>query len=120
MELVENASIPVVATPWGLGLFLQTILFLGMVGMHGVSWANKAITESDLIIALARFSNRSTGKVEGFAPKATIIHIDIDPAEIGKNIQAHIPIVGDVKQVLGEIIKQIEQKPSKWASMLPT
>ena len=86
-------------------------LYVGMIGMHGVAPANKTVAESDLIIAAgARFADRTIGLMEGFAPKAKIIHIDIDPAEIGKNIPVDTPIVGDVKQVLSEIEKHVASK----------
>jgi acetolactate synthase-1/2/3 large subunit len=117
MKLAEKGSIPVVTTLMGTGSFpTDHPLYMGMMGMHGLSSANKTITEADLIIAAgARFADRTIGKVEGFAPEAKIIHIDIDPAEIGKNIHAHTPIVGDVKQILEEIGKNVkDKKPSKW------
>ncbi len=84
----------------GLGSFPLTDEFsLGMVGMHGTKYANFAISECDLLIAIGvRFDDRVTGRVDKFAPKATIIHIDIDPAEINKNIKVDIPIVGDAKK----------------------
>ena len=93
--------------------------FLGMPGMHGTYAANNAINESDLLIAIGvRFDDRVTGKLETFAPRAQVIHIDIDPAEIGKNVAAHIPIVGDVKLVLKELIKRLQsaeiQDTSAW------
>ena len=112
MILAEKAQIPVTTTLMGISSFPENHpLSLGMLGMHGIPEANMAVTESDLIIAVgARFGDRLTGKVAGFAPQAKIIHIDIDPAEIGKNIHTSIPIVGDVKRVLTEIIKQVEQR----------
>ncbi|MDD4568567.1 MAG: biosynthetic-type acetolactate synthase large subunit [Tepidanaerobacteraceae bacterium] len=113
-KLAEKAHIPVVTTLMGTGAFsAKHSLYMGMIGMHGISSANKTVSVSDLIIAVgARFGDRATGKVEGFGPKAKIIHIDIDPAEIGKNVQVHIPIVGDVKQILDEMIKSVELKGS--------
>ncbi|HHY70997.1 MAG TPA: acetolactate synthase large subunit, partial [Thermoanaerobacterales bacterium] len=117
MKLAEKAYIPVVTTLMGTGAFpANHQLYMGMAGMHGISSANKTIAEADLIIAAgARFADRTIGKAEGFAPKAKIIHIDIDPAEIGKNIQVHTPIVGDVKQILGEIEKNVKPRgPSGW------
>ncbi|NPV54964.1 MAG: biosynthetic-type acetolactate synthase large subunit [Firmicutes bacterium] len=104
--LAEKASIPVVTTLMGLGAFPSNHpLFLGLLGMHGTAYANLAVTECDLLIALgARFSDRTTGRIEDFAPKAKIIHVDIDPAEIGKNVKVDIPVVGDVRHVLTEII----------------
>ncbi len=81
-------------------------LFLGMLGMHGTYAANMAITESDLIIAMgARFDDRATGKTDEFAPHAKIIHVDIDPTSISKNIKVDIPIVGDTKNVLAKMLE---------------
>lgn len=117
MELSEKAQIPVVTTLMGISAFpADHSLFVGMLGMHGLAEANWAVTESDLVIAVgARFGDRLTGDVAGFAPDAKIIHIDIDPAEIGKNVNVDIPIVGDVKQVLSEISKQVKSRnPSEW------
>ena len=86
-------------------------LFLGMLGIHGHSAANQAITECDLLISVgARFDDRMTGAVEKFAPEAKIIHIDIDPAEIGKNVRVDVPIVGHVNLVLQAILERLEQK----------
>jgi acetolactate synthase-1/2/3 large subunit len=112
MMLAEKAKIPVATTLMGIGSFPENHpLSLGMLGMHGLPGANIAVTESDLVIAIgARFGDRLTGKVKGFAPQADIIHIDIDPAEIGKNVNTSIPIVGDVKRVMCEIIKQVKQR----------
>ena len=106
-NLAEMLSIPVVNTLMGLGGFPGNHrLFLGMLGMHGTYAANMAITESDLIIAVgARFDDRATGKVDEFAPHAKIIHIDIDPTSISKNIKVDIPIVGDSKNVLAKMIE---------------
>ncbi len=109
-ELAEKAQIPVITTLLGIGCFPEDhILSLGMIGMHGMAYANLAVHNSDLIIAIGmRFDDRATGKVSGFAPNARIIHIDIDPAEIGKNVRVDIPIVGDVKHVLHELNKHID------------
>ena len=79
--------------------------------MHGTRYANQAVTECDCLIAVgARFDDRVVSKVSGFAPTAKIIHIDIDPAEIGKNVRTHLPIVGDVKNVLGAILPLLKKK----------
>jgi acetolactate synthase-1/2/3 large subunit len=107
-ELVELATcdrFPVTCTLMGLGAFpAPHEQWLGMLGMHGTRAANYAMDEADLICAVgARFDDRITGKLSEFAPKAKFIHIDIDPAEISKNVPAHIPIVGDAKQVLGKL-----------------
>jgi acetolactate synthase-1/2/3 large subunit len=104
-ELVELATagrFPVTCTVMGLGAFpAPHEQWLGMLGMHGTRTANYAMDEADLIIAIgARFDDRITGKISEFAPRAKFIHIDIDPAEISKNVPAHIPIVGDAKNIL--------------------
>ena len=105
-KFAEITNIPVTTTLLGLGGFPETSpLSLGMLGMHGTAYANYAIMESDLIIAVgARFDDRVTGKLDAFAPEAKIIHIDIDPAAISKNIPVDIPIVGDAKEVLKKLI----------------
>ena len=107
--LAETAQIPVATTLLGVGCFPEShALSYGMVGMHGMVYANYAIESSDVLIALGmRFDDRVTGKISAFAPHAHIVHIDIDPAEIGKNVRADIPIVGDVKMVLQALNKQI-------------
>jgi len=105
-KFAEALSIPVTNTLMGLGGFPgNNDLFLGMLGMHGTYAANMAITESDLIIAMgARFDDRATGKTDEFAPHAKVIHIDIDPTSISKNIKVDIPIVGDTKNVLHKML----------------
>ncbi len=106
-QLAEKAQIPVVTTMLGISSFPEThVLSYGMGGMHGMAYANRAIDSADLIIAIGmRMDDRLTGKVSGFAPHAHIIHIDIDPAEIGKNVRVDVPIVGDVKRVLQSLNK---------------
>ena len=110
-ELAERMQIPVVTSLMGKGAMrCSNPLNLGPVGMHGSKYANMAVTECDLLIAMgARFSDRVTGKVDEFAPHAKIIHIDIDPAEIGKIIDPAVPIVGDAKVVLGAINDRLEK-----------
>ena len=105
-ELAEKSNIPVAMTLLGLGaLPADHELSLAMVGMHGTVAANYSVYESDLLIAIGmRFDDRVTGKLEAFGPNAKIIHIDIDPAEIGKNKRPDVPIVGDVKNVLKELM----------------
>jgi acetolactate synthase-1/2/3 large subunit len=109
VELAEKAQIPVITTLLGLGGFPGTHeLNMGMPGMHGMFWNNQAISEADLIIAVGmRFDDRVTGRLQDFAPKAKVIHIDIDPAEIGKNIPPTVPIVGDVKLVLKDLNREV-------------
>lgn len=108
-QLAEHMRIPVVTSLMGKGAMrCSNPLNLGPVGMHGSKYANMAVTECDLLIAVgARFSDRVTGKVSEFAPHAKVIHIDIDPAEIGKIIDPAVPIVGDAKVVLGAICDRL-------------
>jgi len=107
-ELAASDRFPVTSTLMGLGAYPASgEAWLGMLGMHGTYTANTAMDKADLIVAIgARFDDRITGKLDEFAPNAKIIHIDIDPAEISKNIGAHIPIVGDVKQVLPKLTRE--------------
>ncbi|MFZ6016176.1 MAG: biosynthetic-type acetolactate synthase large subunit [Nitrospirota bacterium] len=111
IELAEHIDIPVTMTLMGLGSFPGAHeLSLGMLGMHGTYYANKAIQDSDLLIAIGmRFDDRVTGKMDAFAPSAKIIHIDIDPTSIRKNVRVDIPIVGDVKRVLSVLNKVIKE-----------
>jgi len=116
-ELAEKCQIPVVSTLLGLGGFPGTHpLFLGMLGMHGSAHCNYAVNAADLIIAIGmRFDDRATARVSGFAPNAQVIHIDIDPAEIGKNIKVDVPIVGEVKNVLKALNAEMEpQNHGAW------
>jgi acetolactate synthase-1/2/3 large subunit len=120
-ELAETAQIPVVTTLLGISSFPENhILSLGMLGMHGLAHANMAVQNADLIIVIGmRFDDRATADTSTFAPKARIIHIDIDPAEIGKNIATDVPIVGDVKNVLRAMNKEIERgEHLDWLSQL--
>ncbi len=108
-EFARKLTIPTTNTLMGLGGFPGTDpLFMGMLGMHGTYAANMAVTNSDCLIAIgSRFDDRVTGKIDEFAPYAKIIHIDIDPTSISKNVDVDIPIVGDVKHVLKEILKAL-------------
>ena len=110
-ELAERAHIPVICTLLGIGGFPGSHeLYMGMPGMHGMYWNNIAISEADLVIGIGmRFDDRVTGRLKDFAPNAKIIHIDIDPAEISKNVKTAVPIVGDVKHVLRQLNPQVEQ-----------
>lgn len=122
-QFAEMIQAPVTATLMGLGCFPATAagaggervphpLWLGMLGMHGTYPANMAVSNADLLVAVgARFDDRVTGKVSGFAPKAKIIHIDIDPTSIGKNIEVDIPIVGDCKNALEKMIQMLQEEP---------
>ncbi|MEE8190745.1 MAG: biosynthetic-type acetolactate synthase large subunit [Candidatus Scalindua sediminis] len=124
IELAEKANLPVNTTLLALGAFPEdSELALGMLGMHGTVPANYAVHESDLLIAIgARFDDRITGKIDEFAPQARIIHIDIDPTSISKNIRVDIPVVGDAKHILTELIKHVNyvdrkewfEKISEW------
>ncbi len=114
-ELVRGLGIPVTETLMGLGSFPATdSLRLGMLGMHGSYGTNTAVCNTDCLIAVgARFDDRVTGKISEFAPKAeTIIHIDIDPSSISKNVRVDIPIVGDIKSVLGDMLSIIKNRES--------
>jgi len=120
-ELAEKAQIPVVNTLLGLGCFPRShLLSLGMLGMHGLAHVNLALDAADLVIAIGmRFDDRATSKVSTFAPHARVIHIDIDPAEIGKNVKVDVPIVGDVKNVLRALNKVVDSKNHvEWVSQI--
>lgn len=121
-ELAEKCNLPVTTTLMGKGAFPETHeLSLGMLGMHGTAYANYAVTECDLLIAVgARFDDRVTGHVAKFAPNARIIHIDVDPAEIGKNVRVDIPIVGDVQQVLKALNDKVgaKEKHAPWVEQI--
>lgn len=116
-EFVDKTNIPVAMTLLGLGSFpANHELALGMIGMHGTTYANYAANEADLVIAAGmRFDDRVTGNPQKFLPNAKIIHIDIDPAEIGKNKLIDVPIVGDLKNVLAELNQKIPKlSHTKW------
>lgn len=120
-QLAERMDIPVTTTLMGMTIFpSEHPLALGMLGMHGTAYANFAICETDLLIAVgARFDDRVTGKVEEFATKAKVIHIDIDPAEIGKNVKVDIPIVGDVKNVLEMLLEKLTARDNpQWHNQI--
>jgi acetolactate synthase I/II/III large subunit len=106
VEFVTSDRFPITCTLMGLGAFpAPHPHWLGMLGMHGTRTANYAMDEADLICAVgARFDDRITGKLSEFAPRAKFIHIDVDPAEISKNVPAHIPIVGDARHVLAKLL----------------
>lgn len=110
-ELAEHFQIPVTTTLMGKGAFDEKHpLSVGMLGMHGTAYANFAVSECDLLIAVgARFDDRVTGKLDEFASRADVIHIDIDPAEVGKNRAPEVPIVGDVRQVLLDLLRRCRE-----------
>jgi len=109
-ELAQRFQIPVTTTLMGLGAFDERDpLSVGMLGMHGTAYANYAVSECDLLVAVgARFDDRVTGKLDAFASRARVVHIDIDPAEVGKNRAPEFPIVGDVRQVLQQLLQQAQ------------
>jgi acetolactate synthase-1/2/3 large subunit len=118
-ELVAKTGIPCTTTLLALGAYPERDdLSLGMLGMHGTYYANHTVNESDLLIAIgARFDDRVTGKISEFIPNAKVIHIDIDPASVSKNVEVDVPIVGDCKTVLQDLIKEV-QKPDidEWSA----
>ncbi len=111
-RIAETGNIPVSTTLHGISsIGIDHPCYVGMLGMHGNISPNVCTNEADVIIALGmRFDDRVTGKISGYAPNAKIIHIDIDPAELGKNVKPYIPIVGDVKHVLAQLIPLIEKR----------
>lgn len=121
LALAETVNAPVVNTLMGLGGFPgDHPLALGMVGLHGSRYANLAVTDCDLLIAVGvRFDDKVTSEFSTFAPRAKIIHMDIDPAEIGKNVRVNLPIVGDVKNILAALIPLLNTKePRAWLAQV--
>ncbi len=112
LELAETASIPVCASLMGMGTFPGAHpLYTGMVGMHGTKASNYAVHSCDLlIVAGSRFSDRIVSNISTFAPEAKIMHIDVDPAEIGKNVRVDYPLVGDIKKILKALLKGVAYK----------
>lgn len=120
-HFVEKTGIPVIFTLLGLGCFPEDHpLGLGLMGMHGHKHVNDALDECDLLINIgARFDDRATGRVSDFAPKAKIVHVDIDPAELGKNIRTEVPVVGDAAEVLRLLILEVEQgRRDEWVAWI--
>src|SRR5436190_8031656 len=116
-DFAERAGVPVALTLLGLGAFPASHpLNLGMMGMHGEAWVNQAIQEADLLLAFGmRFDDRVTGNLKTYAPDAKKIHIEIDPAEINKNVKADVPLVGDLREVLHELLPHVESLDrSEW------
>jgi acetolactate synthase-1/2/3 large subunit len=120
-ELAELTEIPVTQTLMGLGAFpMEHPLSLDMLGMHGAYYANMAVHHSDVLVAVgARFDDRVTGRVDAFAPNAQIIHIDIDPSSISKNIKVDVPIVGDCRRVLRALVTAVREE-TKADAQLPS
>jgi acetolactate synthase-1/2/3 large subunit len=114
-KVAQKANLPVTTTLLALGSYDQSRPeSLDMLGMHGTAYANYAVQECDLLIAVgARFDDRVTGKLDTFAPNAKIIHIDIDPSSISKNVHVDIPVVGDAKHILAELVKEVKPRPRK-------
>jgi acetolactate synthase-1/2/3 large subunit len=112
LELAELTQIPVTTTLMGLGAFPSAHpLSLDMLGMHGTYYANMAVHHSDVLVAVgARFDDRVTGKVDAFAPHAEIVHIDIDPSSISKNLKVDVPIVGDCRRVLRSLVEAVREE----------
>ena len=123
LELAERLCLPVTPTLMGLGCFPSGHpLSLGMLGMHGTYWANMAISESDLIIAIGvRFDDRVTGAIEKFAPQAQIVHVDVDPSSVSKNVRAHLPVFGDAKTVMRQMLELLpaEEAAARMAKLAP-
>ena len=111
-QLAEATGIPVITTLLGLSGFPGNHpLSLGMLGMHGMYWSNMAVDQADLIVGLGmRFDDRVTGKASTFAPHARIIHLDIEPTQVGRNVPVEVPLVGDAKKVLSALVPQVEHK----------
>ncbi|MBM3942598.1 MAG: biosynthetic-type acetolactate synthase large subunit [SAR202 cluster bacterium] len=111
-QLAERAQIPVVTTLLGISAFpTDHYLHAGMPGMHGMAYASLAVDQADLVIALGmRFDDRVTGRLRDFAPRARIIHVDIDPSELHKNIKANAPVLGDLKCVLRQLLPLVERR----------
>src|SRR5690606_31183864 len=112
LKLAELISAPVTTTLQGIGAFPENHpLSLGMLGMHGTPYANLAVQRCDLLIGLGvRFDDRVTLAVEKFAPQAKVVHVDVDPAEIGKNVVVDLPIVGDIRMVLEDLLGLLSKK----------
>jgi acetolactate synthase-1/2/3 large subunit len=117
LEFVHKTDIPVALTLLGLGGFPAShARSLGMMGMHGEAWVNTAIQEADLIIALGmRFDDRVTGNLKTYAPHAKKIHVELDPAEINKNVKVDLPLIGDVREILKALLPHVEHRDrSEW------
>ncbi len=110
-QFAEKSGIPVIYTLLGLGAMSEMHpQSLGMMGMHGHRHVNRALEECDLLINIgARFDDRATGRLSGFAPNARVVHVDIDPAEIGKNVETHVPVVGDAREALTMLLEEVTE-----------
>lgn len=120
-RFVERTGMPVVFTLLGQGSFPESHpLAFGLMGMHGHREVNRALEEADLLVNIgARFDDRATGKIDGFAPKAKVVHIDIDPAEIGKNVKTDVPVVGDAREVLRALLGEVDHRShDEWVAWI--
>lgn len=120
-QFAEKTGIPVIYTLLGLGAMSELHpLSLGLMGMHGHRHVNRALEECDLLINIgARFDDRATGRLSGFAPNARVVHVDIDPAEIGKNVETHVPVVGDAREALLMLLEEVsEGNHDTWMSWI--
>ena len=123
LEFAERASTPVALTLLGIGAFPASHpLCLGMMGMHGEAWVNKAIQEADLLLAFGmRFDDRVTGNLKTYASSAKKIHIEIDPAEINKNVHVDVPLIGDLREILQQLLPDVERKNrAAWLDQIET
>ena len=111
-QFVERTGMPVIFTLLGLGCFPEDHpLALGLMGMHGHKHVNDALEECDLLVNIgARFDDRATGRIDGFAPNAKVVHVDIDPAEIGKNVMTDVPVVGDAREALRLLLSEVQER----------
>ena len=122
-ELAEKAQIPVITTLLGISSFpTDHYLHAGMPGMHGMAYASLAIDKADLLISLGmRFDDRVTGRLSDFAPNAKVVHVDVDPSEFHKNIRAHVPVLGDLKAVLTQLVPRVARKNHvEWLQYIDT
>ncbi len=122
-ELAEKAQIPVITTLLGISSFpADHLLHVGMPGMHGMAYASLAIDKADLLISLGmRFDDRVTGRLSDFAPKAQVVHVDVDPSEFHKNVKATAPVLGELKQVLNQMLPRVERKTHlEWLQHIDT
>ncbi len=122
-ELAEKAQIPVITTLLGISSFpTDHFLHTGMPGMHGMAYASLAIDKADLLISLGmRFDDRVTGRLSDFAPNARVVHVDVDPSEFHKNVKATVPVLGNVKQVLGQMLPRVERRNHvEWLQYIDT
>ena len=122
-ELAEKAQIPVITTLLGISSFpTDHFLHTGMPGMHGMAYASLAIDRADLLISLGmRFDDRVTGRISDFAPNAKVVHVDVDPSEFHKNVKATVPVLGELKRVLNQILPLVERKTHvEWLQHIDT